>query len=204
MKYLILFFPFLIFGQEKDECSISMQAAMKDIQNLNFRNAIVNLDKSLKIVPNNWSALYFKGYSQIILGEINDGCETLIDAIYYGGNNDTKKVYAEKCIKYDPKLNAKNFKKGKFTIQILDDPLIYSFVREKNMQFETFEGKTYSGEIIWLTNGDYTIIPTDETKKIMSENPKFYTRILKIIENEYLYEKIEENQVQFGIVKKVE
>ena len=180
-----------------------MQTAMKDIQNQNFQSAIVNLDKSLKIVPKNPSALYFKGYSQIIIGEKEKGCKTLIDALFYNSNT-AKQVYADKCIEFDPKLSPENFKNGKFTLQILDDSLIYNFERKDDMQYETYNGQVYSGKLIWLKNGDYTIIPTNETEKIMTENPQFITRILKIENNEYLYEKIENNQVQFGRIIKIE
>ena len=203
-KVLFLIFPVLFFGQQAEKQIDPMQVAMKDIQEQDFKSAIINLDKSLQIVPNNWSALYFKGYSQIIIGEIDAGCKTLIDAIYYNGNNDTKKVYAEKCLKYNPKLNPEKFKEGKFRLHILNDSLDYNFKRTKDMQYETFEGKIYSGKITWFQYGDYTIIPTNETKEIMTENPKFYTRILKIVNNEYLYEKIEETGMQFGIIKKTE
>ncbi|MGS0747373.1 hypothetical protein [Halpernia sp. GG3] len=147
-KILFLIFPILFFGQQAIKQVDPMQVAMKDIQRQDFKSAIINLDKSLQIVPNNWSALYFKGYSQIIIGQIDNGCKTLIDAIYYNGNNDTKKVYAEKCLKYDPKLNPSNFKNGKFTLHILDDSMNYGFERKNNMQYETFEGKIYSGKII--------------------------------------------------------
>ncbi|WDT68504.1 hypothetical protein [Cloacibacterium sp. TD35] len=205
---IFIFFPLLYFSQQKDDWSNAMQTAMKNIQNQDFKNAIINLDKSLKIVPNNWSALYFKGYSQIIIGEDKKGCQNLINSIFFGGNDYPKKVYAEKCINYDPKLNPQNFKTGKFTLQILDDKTKdstkYEFERRNNVQYENFEGKVYSGKIIWYKNGDYTIIPTEDTEKMMTENPKFLTRILKIENNKYLYEKIEENQVQFGIVEKVE
>jgi len=112
--------------------------------------------------------------------------------------------YRTTMIKYNPKLNPENFKTGKFSLQILDDPLIYNFERTNKMQYETYDGKVYSGIITWFENGDYTIMPTTETEKIMTENPKFYTRILKIVGNEYLYEKILEKEVQFGIIKKIE
>ena len=200
---LALLFPLLFFGQQKDEWSIAMQSAMKDIQNEDYRSAIANLDKSLEIVPKNPSAYYFKGYLQIILGEQDNGCKTLVDAIFYNSNS-AKKLYPEKCIDYNPKLNPDKFKKGKFSLEILDGSLNYSFERENNMQHEKFEGKVYSGKIIWLKNGDYTIIATASTEKIMAKNPKFFTRILKIEGNEYLYEKIEENRVQFGLIKKLE
>lgn len=96
------------------------------------------------------------------------------------------------------------FKTGKFTLQILGDSQIYNFERRENIQYETYEGQTYSGKISWLKNGDYTIIPTDESEIVLSQNPKFIARILKINENEYLYRKIEENQVQFGRVNKID
>ncbi|WP_394674343.1 hypothetical protein [uncultured Chryseobacterium sp.] len=206
MKILILaVFPLLLSAQEKNEWSTTMKAAMSDIKEHNFEGAIKNLDRSLKIVPNNWSALYFKGYSQIILARTEEGCSTLIDAIYYGGNNETKKVYAEKCIEYDPQLNPEQFKSGKFTLQVLGSPSVYNFERKNGMQYESEAGQVYSGTIKWFENGDYTIIPTEETKKMMTENPRFLTRILKISGNEYLYEKIEEEkQVQFGIIKKID
>lgn len=202
-KIIALLFPIIIFGQN-DQWSISIQSAMKDIENKNYKSAITNLNKSLEIVPKNWSALYFKGYSLIIIGENDKGCSSLIDAIYYGGNDDTKKLYSEKCIDYNPKLNSNKFKTGKFSLQILNDSLVYYFERSNEMQHETYDGKIYSGKITWFENGDYTIVPTDETKKYMSDNPQFVVRILKIENNEYLYEKIEENQVQYGIIKKIE
>ena len=203
-KIIIIFFPFLLFGQEKDEWTISMQKAIENIQNQDYNNAILNLDKSLKIIPKNWSALYFKGYSQLIIVENDNGCRTLIDAIYYGGNNDTKKIYVDKCINFNPKLNLEGFKMGKFTLQILNDSLVYNFERKDNIQFEFSEGRLYKGKIMWFENGDYTIIPDKETEKIMIEKPKFLVRVLKIENNEYLYEKIEAEKVQFGIIKKIQ
>ncbi|MCS3870795.1 hypothetical protein J3D55_003711 [Chryseobacterium ginsenosidimutans] len=179
-----------------------MKIAMKDIHNQDFKSAIINIDKSLSIYPKNPSALYFKGYSQIIIGEKEKGCEALVDAIYYNSNN-AKALFPEKCLDYNPKLNPENFKSGKFTLQILGEPLLYNFERKDNRQFETFEGQIYTGEIVWYNNGEYTIIPTEETETRMSENPKFLIRILKIENNTYLYERIEENQVQYGKVEKV-
>lgn len=204
MKFLVLLFlPIISFCQQKNDWSETMKIAMNDIKNNDFTTAIINLDKSLKFSPNNPSSLYFKAYSQIIIGEKNKGCETLIDAIYYNSNS-AKNLYVEKCLDFDPKLNPEKFITGKFTLQVLGDSQIYNFERKENIQYETYEGQTYSGKILWLKNGDYTIIPTEENEKALSENPKFIARILKINKTEYLYEKIEENQVQFGLVKKIE
>ena len=204
MKYfLTLFFPIFFFGQQKDDWAVFMQKAMKDIQNNDFKAAIVSLDKSLKAFPENPSALYFKGYSQIIIGEKEEGCKSLVDAIYYESNS-AKVLFPEKCIDYNPKLDPKNFKTGKFTWQVLGYSTLYNFERKNNMQIETFEGKTYTGKIIWHDNGEYAIIPTAETEAKMEENPKFLIRILKIAEESYLYERIEEAQIQYGIVKKIE
>ncbi|MET3536282.1 hypothetical protein [Chryseobacterium limigenitum] len=139
---------------------------------------------------------------QIIIEEKESGCKSLTDAIYYNSNS-AKVLFPEKCMDYNPKLNPENFKSGKFTLQVLGDSIVYNFERKDNMQFETFEGKIYTGKIVWYDNGEYTIIPTKETEKRMKENPKFLIRILKIENNTYLYEKIEENQVQYGKVKKV-
>lgn len=179
-----------------------MKIAMKNIQEEDFKSAIKNLDKSLKINPTNPSALYFKGYLQIINGENDKGCKTVVDAIYYNSNT-AKTVYAEKCLKFNPKLNIEKFKVGKFSYHILNDNQNYLFDRKNDIQYEYYEGKTYQGKINWLGNGDYTIIANDETEKIIMENPKFYVRVLKIVNNEYLYEKVEENQIQFGIIKKL-
>lgn len=131
----------------------------------------------------------WQGYLKIIIGEQEEGCEALVDAIYF--NSNSANLYAE-------------IKTGKFTLQILGDSQIYNFERRENIQYETYEGQTYSGKISWLKNGDYTIIPTDESEIVLSQNPKFIARILKINENEYLYRKIEENQVQFGRVNKID
>ena len=205
MKMILFFlFPVLFFTQQKEDWTVSMQVAMKNIQNKDFSNAIKNLDKSLKIYPKNPSALYFKGYLQIIDGQTDDGCLSLTNAIFYNSNSG-KKLFAEKCINYDPKLNVEKFKTGNFTLQILnDDFTTYNFTRKNNMQYETFEGKTYPGKIIWLKNGDYTLIPDDEAEKEIIDYKNFFTRVLKIEGNQYLYEKIEENQIQFGIIKKTE
>ena len=199
-----LLFPILFFSQKKDSIKDYMELAMSDIKNHDFQTAILNLNKSLEIFPNNPSALYFKGYSQIIIGEYENGCSTFIDAIYYNSNS-AKKVYAEKCIDYDPKLNIEKFKSGEFSLKILDgNPLVYTFERKNDMQYESYEGKIYSGKIVWLGNGDYKMMADSETKKSMSENRDFIIRVLKIEKNEYLYEKIESTQVQYGIIKKLD
>ncbi len=198
MKYfLFLFFSISIFCQQKEGWASTMKTAMNDIENQDYESAIKNLDLSLKFSPNNPSSLYFKGYLQIIIGEKNKGCENLIEAIYYNSNL-SKKLYAEKCIDFDPKLNPEKFKSGKFTLQS------YNFERKEDIQYETYSGKTYSGNINWLKNGDYTIIPTEKTKMMLGDIPNYMVRILKINGNEYLYEKIEENQVQFGKINKIE
>ncbi|WP_431612016.1 hypothetical protein [Chryseobacterium sp. 'Rf worker isolate 10'] len=200
---ILLILPFFCFSQNKNNDLNYLQKAMKDIQNNDFTAAISNLDKNLKVFPNDASSFYFKGHSQIVIGENEKGCKTLIDAIYYGSNN-AKKVYAEKCIDYNPKLNIEKFKSGKFSLQILsEENLIYTFERRNNIQYEKNENQTYAGKIIWLGNGEYKIIADQKTEKTMNENPKFIIRVLKIEKNEYLYEKIEDAQVQFGLVKKL-
>ena len=80
----------------------------------------------------------------------------------------------------------------------------YNFERKEDIQYETYSGQTYSGKINWLKNGDYTIIPTEKTKMMLGDIPNYMVRILKINGNEYLYEKNEENQVQFGKINKIE
>ncbi|MDR6696837.1 hypothetical protein J2W57_000186 [Chryseobacterium ginsenosidimutans] len=200
---ILLILPILCFSQYKKNDLEYLQRAMKDIQNKDFTTAISNLDKNLEVFPNDRSSLYFKGYSQIIIGENEKGCKTLIDAIYYG-SNDAKKVYAEKCIDYDPKLNIEKFKSGKFSLQILsEENLIYTFERRNDIQYEKYEDQTYAGKIVWLGNGDYKIIADQKTEDVMTENPEFIVRVLKIEKNQYLYEKIENAQVQFGLVKKL-
>ncbi|MDH6250458.1 hypothetical protein M2347_000185 [Chryseobacterium sp. H1D6B] len=200
-KLLLLFFPLFFFGQQQDALSF-MKTAMKDIHNEDFKSAVANLDKSLGILPKNASALYFKGYSQLILGQKEEGCKSLTDAIYYNSDH-AKNLFPEKCLDYHPKLNLENFRNGKFTLQILGEPSLYNFERKNNMQFETFEEKMYIGKIVWYDNGDYTIIPTEETEGKMKDNPKFFIRILKIEDDNYLYERIEESQLQYGIIKKI-
>lgn len=200
---ILLFLPILCFSQNKKNDFEYLQKAMNDIKNKDFVSAISNLDKNLKVFPNDAASLYFKGYSQIIIDQKEKGCKTLVDAIYYRSNN-AKKVYAEKCIDYDPKLNIEKFKSGKFSLQILsNENVIYSFKRMNDIQYESYEGKTYAGKIVWLGNGDYKVVANQETEGIMSENPEFIIRVLKIEKNEYLYEKIEDAQVQFGLVKKL-
>ena len=204
MKFILfLFFPLILFCQQKEDWASTMKTAMNDIDNQDYVNAIKNLDASLKFSPNNPSSLYFKGYLQIIIGEKNKGCENLIEALYYNSNL-SKKLYAEKCIDFDPKLNPEKFKSGKFTLQILGEFQSYNFERKEDIQYETYLGQTYSGKINWLKNGDYTIIPTEKTKMMLGDIPNYMVRILKINGNEYLYEKIEENQVQFGKINKIE
>lgn len=205
MKCLVLFFllPVFFFGQEKDDWTIFMKTAMNDIQAKDYKTAIINLDKSLEVYPKNPSALYFKGYLQIIEGENEAGCKSLADAIYYNSNN-AKTLFPEKCMEYNPKLNPENFKTGKFTLRILDDSMVYNFERKNDVQIETFEGKEYYGAVQWMGDGDYTIIPTGKTKEEMKGNPQFIIRMLKIEDNSYLYEKIEDAQIQYGIITKVE
>ncbi|SFZ94499.1 hypothetical protein SAMN05216324_10747 [Chryseobacterium limigenitum] len=57
----MLFLPIFFLGQQNDDLTDPMKIAMKDIHNKDFKSAIINLDKSLKIYPKNPSALYFKG-----------------------------------------------------------------------------------------------------------------------------------------------
>ena len=80
----------------------------------------------------------------------------------------------------------------------------YEIERKNDIQFEKYEGKIYSGKLVWLGDGDYTIIADEKTEKELDKNPKFYTRVLKIEGDEYLYIKIEENQVAYGIIKKLQ
>ena len=204
MKFILfLFFPLILFCQQKEDWASTMKTAMNDIDNQDYVNAIKNLDASLKFSPNNPSSLYFKGYLQIIIGEKDKGCENLIEALYYNSNQ-SKKLYAKKCIDFDPKLNPEKFKSGKFTLQVLGDSQLYNFERKEDIQYETYSGQTYSGKINWLKNGDYTIIPSEKTKMMLGDSPSYVVRILKINGNEYLYEKIVENQVQFGKINKIE
>ncbi|ANF52977.1 hypothetical protein A0O34_21695 [Chryseobacterium glaciei] len=180
-----------------------MQKAMIDIKNKDFIAAISNLDKNLQIFPNDPATLYFKGYSQIIIDQKEKGCKTLIDAIYYRSNS-AKKVYAEKCIDYDPNLNIDKFKTGEFSLEILsNENLVYKFKRKNDIQYESYKDKIYTGKIVWLGSGDYKIVANQKTREIMPETPQFIIRVLKIEKNEYLYEKIEDTQVQFGLVKKL-
>ncbi|MDC8102342.1 hypothetical protein [Chryseobacterium rhizosphaerae] len=202
-RLILLMLPILCFSQNKENYSEYLKKAMDDIKNKDFATAILNLDKGLRVNSNDPVSLYFKGYSQIIIEEKENGCKTLIDAIYHGSNN-AKKIYAEKCIDYNPKLNIDKFKSGKFSLQILDaNPLIYTFERKNDIQYESYEDKIYTGKIIWLGNSDYKIIADQKTGEIMTENPDFIIRVLKIERNKYLYERIEDTQVQFGVIKKL-
>ncbi|MDF2553306.1 MAG: hypothetical protein K0R77_2581 [Chryseobacterium sp.] len=201
-KILLLFLPVLFLGQNQNQSPDLMSLAMKNIQDKDFENAIINLDKSLKINPKNLAALYFKGYLQIIIGEKENGCKSLTDAIYLNSNS-AKELFPNKCLDYNPKLNAEKFKNGKFTLQILGYSSLYNFERKDNMQYETFEGKTYNGKITWYDYGDYTVVPTGDSVELLKDNPEFLVRILKIEDETYLYEKIENEQIQFGIVKKL-
>ncbi|MCC2589867.1 hypothetical protein [Chryseobacterium sp. MFBS3-17] len=98
MKILILiFFPIFVFSQQENDWASTMKIAMDNINSKDFDTALINLDKSLKFSPNNPSSLYFKGYLKIIIGEQEEGCEALVDAIYFNSNS-AKNLYAEKCI----------------------------------------------------------------------------------------------------------
>ena len=202
---LILLFPILFFGQQKDEWNFYMKEALNDIKNEDFLSAKSKLQKTIELDPKNPAPYYFKGFAEIIMNDEEQGCKSLIESIYLHFNH-AQQLYAEKCIRYNPKLNIENFKSGKYELMFLDNTNTfykYLFERKNDIQYENYEGKIYSGKIIWIGDGDYTIIADEKTEKEMDKNPKFYTRVLKIIGNEYLYIKIEENQVAYGIIKKL-
>ncbi|HFK5509180.1 TPA: hypothetical protein ACGZ9U_000069 [Elizabethkingia anophelis] len=198
-KILILSFPLFLFSQQKNDWSFYMKAAMSEIIQNDFNAAIFNLNKSLELSPNNSSSLYFKAYSLLILNKNDEGCKTLADALFFNSNN-ARSLFAEKCSEYNPNLNIDKFKTGIFKLRILDPTLFtYNFERKNDIQYETYDGKTYSSRIQWLGNGEYTIIAEGDL------NPSnFIVRVLKIEDNKYLYGKFENNQIQFGIIEKTE
>ena len=97
-----------------------MKKALKDIKNKDFKAAILNLEKSIKADPKNPAPYYFKGFAEIIMNQEEQGCKSLIESIYLNFNS-AKQLYAEKCIRFNPKLNIEKFKTGKYELMILDN-----------------------------------------------------------------------------------
>lgn len=201
---LILFIPIFLFSQQDNDWSFYMRKALDDIKKEDFKSAKINLEKSIELDPKNPAPYYFKGFSEIIMNQEEQGCKSLIESIYLNFNH-AKQLYAEKCLRFNPKLNIQNFRTGKYELMFLDNSFYkYEIERKNDIQFEKYEGKIYSGKLVWLGDGDYTIIADEKTEKELDKNPKFYTRVLKIEGDEYLYIKIEENQVAYGIIKKLQ
>lgn len=202
MKYLLLFFP-LFFLSQKTTWNTYLTLATKNIENHDLSSATKNLDKALALSPHNPTIYFYKGFIELIQNDKDNGCRYLVESIYYGSEQ-AQEAYMKSCLRYNPKLNLSNFKEGNFKISSLaEGGPEYRALRKDGMEYDFWQGESYSGTIKWLGDGDYTIIPDQSTTSKMPAAYEFITRALKIDGDQYLYIKIEQYDVGFGIVKKV-
>ncbi|HLF53173.1 DNA topoisomerase IV [Flavobacterium sp.] len=106
---------------------------------------------------------------------------------------------------YDVERNCKDFKTGKFEfIQEIDGVKKTStFERTESIQIETFEGKTDTASIRWVSDCEYILQKINP--KNMLEKKAIGMKILSTSENSYTFEFgiVGSDKKQKGTVKKV-
>lgn len=179
--------------------------ALKEVENKNFQKALVSINQAAKMDPKNGMIYDIKGRIELELKKSDDACKSFSDGIYFK-NLSSAQQYVEHCLKYDPKIDLKDYKSGVFSLNMLFAPknVEVFFTREGNIQTEFFEGKNYKGEIEWINAGEYILTPISEDGKTEKKS-KFSIRAIRASENDYLYIKLGEKkeETQFGIVKKM-
>lgn len=89
---------------------------------------------------------------------------------------------------YNQERNCKDFKTGKFKFEHEIDGLKKTtlFERTKNLEIETFEGKTDTASIRWINDCEYVLQKTHP--KNMQEKKAIHMKILTTNKNSYTFE----------------
>jgi hypothetical protein len=89
---------------------------------------------------------------------------------------------------YQIERNCTDFQIGKFKSSIVINDIIYTstFVRTKDLQIETFEGKTDSSSVRWINDCE-AIFKTINPKN-MAEQKHIHLKILETTDSTYSFE----------------
>lgn len=199
-KFLFtLLFPTILFSQQNNDWHFFLQKALNNMDAKDFESAKLNLEKSIRLNTLEPKLYYLKGVSEIKMNQKSEGCQSIIHSLYLNFYNATK-FYEDNCINFNPKLNINKFKTGNFTYHLLGPSKSSNdFERKNDIEYSYFDEFVFSDKIVWLENGDYKVLGKGNQ---MDNDPKFFTRVLKIVGNEYLYAKFTDKDVSFGIVQK--
>jgi hypothetical protein len=107
---------------------------------------------------------------------------------------------------YNVERNCKDFKTGKFKFEYEVDGVKKTtiFERKGNIEIETFEGKTDTSSIRWVSDCEYILQKIHP--KNMAEEKAISMKILTTSKNSYTFEFgiVGSNQKQRGTVEKLE
>lgn len=107
---------------------------------------------------------------------------------------------------YDAERNCKDFKTGKFKFEYKVDGVEKTtiFERKDSIEIETFEGKTDTSSIRWVSDCEYILQKIHP--KNMEEKKAITMKILTTSKNSYTFEFgiVGSNQKQRGTVFKIE
>jgi hypothetical protein len=89
---------------------------------------------------------------------------------------------------YDAERNCKDFKTGKFKFEHKVEGVVKttSFERNDSIEIETFEGKTDTASIRWISDCEYVLIKLHP--KNMAEEKAIGMKILTTSKNSYTFE----------------
>lgn len=106
---------------------------------------------------------------------------------------------------YDVERNCKDFKTGKFKFEHEVDGVKKTtvFERKDSIEIETFEGKTDTSSIRWVSDCEYIIQKINP--KNMAEKKAISMKILTTSKNSYIFEFgiVGSNEKQRGSVEKI-
>lgn len=106
---------------------------------------------------------------------------------------------------YDAEHNCKDFKTGKFKFEYTVDGVTKTtiFERKENIEIETFEGKTDTASIRWVSDCEYVLQKIHP--KNMAEEKAINMKILTTQKDSYTFEfgLVGSDQKQHGTVTRV-
>lgn len=106
---------------------------------------------------------------------------------------------------YQQERNCKDFKTGKFTFEyeINGVKKVTNFERNDSIEIETFEGKTDTATVRWVSDCEYIL--QKKHPKNMQEKKAVQMKILTTNENSYTFEYsfVGDNNKQKGTVTKL-
>jgi hypothetical protein len=89
---------------------------------------------------------------------------------------------------YNVERNCSNFQVGKFESTIVIDDVAYksTFIRTKDLQIETFDGKTDSSTVRWINDCE-VVFKTIHPKR-MADQKDIHLKILETTDSSYTFE----------------